>query len=146
MDNYDFCMKDKLKAFYLFVKTFPDRMYPFRVEIEGRFFRGKTSYELAVNQAWEKYGPHHLGFKLTMYRDVFHFMGAVVFILLMTLLSHRFLNSEAALYVLMGSAILALFVQEFYYHPKYYSQPLVKGITDWLSWVVPMMAYLFLFR
>lgn len=139
-------MKEKITAFYLFGKTFPDRMYPFRVEIEGQFVRGRAAYEHAVDQAWEKFGPHHLGFMLTMYREVFHFLGALVFIVLMTVLSHQFLNSDVALYVLMGSAILALFAQEFYYHPKYYAQPMVKGISDWLTWVVPMMAYLFLFR
>jgi hypothetical protein len=139
-------MKNQLAKWYQFFKTFPDRMYPFRAEIEGQFVRGRESYELAVTQAWEKYGPHHIGFKLTFYREVFHFMGAITFIVVVTLLSHRFLNSEGALYVLMGCAIAALFVQEFYYHPKYYSQPTIKGVSDWLSWVVPMITYLFLFR
>jgi hypothetical protein len=139
-------MKALFARWYSFVKTFPDRMYPFKVEIEGQFVRGRASYELAVSQAWEKFGPHHIGFKLTFYREVFHFVGAIVFIVLMTVLSHQFLNSETALYVLMGSAIAALFAQEFYYHPKYYSQPTIKGVSDWLSWVVPMIAYLFFFH
>ena len=139
-------MKEKIKAFYLFGKTFPDRMYPFKREIEGEFVRGRAAYEQAVNEAWEKFGPHHIGFKLTCYRDAFHFLGAIVFILLTTILSQYFLDSERALYVLMGSAIAALFAQEFYFHPKYYAQPTIKGVTDWLSWVLPMLMYLFLFR
>lgn len=139
-------LKRTILAWYLFVKILPDRLYPFRSEVEGRLVRGRASYELAVNRAWERYGPHHLGFKLTMYREIFHLVGAIVFIVIMTVLSHQFLNSTMALYVLMGSAILALFAQEFYYHPKYYAQPLIKGVSDWLVWVIPMMMYLFLFH
>jgi len=121
-------------------------MYPFKSEIEGKFVRGRESYEHAVAQAWEKYGPHHLGYKLTFYREAFHFIGAVIFIVLTTVLSHQFLKSDVALYVLMGGAIGALFLQEFYFHPKYYAQPTIKGIADWLFWVVPMITYLLLFN
>jgi hypothetical protein len=139
-------MKTKLVALYQFVKTFPDRMYPFKREIEGKFVRGRAAYEQAVAEAWEQYGLHHLGFKLTVYRETFHFIGAIMFIVLTTLISQYFLDSERALYVLMGGAIVALFAQEFYYHPKYYGQPTVKGVSDWLTWVIPMIVYLFLFR
>jgi len=133
-------------VWYVYVKTVPDRLYPFRSEIEGRFVRGRASYEQAVSVAWEKYGLHHLGFKLTVYREAFHFIGAVAFIVVTAALSQEFLNSERALYVLLGSAIVALFAQEFYFHPKYYKQPTVKGVSDWLSWVIPMILYIILFR
>ena len=139
-------MKEKIRTFYLFGKTFPDRMYPFKREIEGKFVRGRASYEQAVAEAWGKFGPHHLGFRLTFYRETFHFFGAIIFILLTTVVSQYFLDSERALYVLMGGAIVALFAQEFYFHPKYYEQPTVKGVFDWLTWVIPMLMYLFLFK
>lgn len=139
-------MKKMMAKVYAFIRTVPDQLYPFTCEIEGTFVRGRASYEHAVAAAWEMYGPHHLGYKLTLYREAFHFLGAVIFITLTALLSQQFLNSERALYVLLGSAILALFAQEFYYHPKYYAQPTIKGVSDWLTWVVPMVLYIVLFR
>lgn len=134
-----------LLQFYLFFKTFPDRLYPFSTEIEGHLVRGRVAYMKAVDEAWEKFGPHHLGVKLTMYRGVFHFFGSIIFIVLATFLSQHFFNSETALYVLMWTAIAGLFLQEFYFHPKYYEQPTIKGVTDWLTWVLPMLAFLLLF-
>lgn len=138
-----------MKAFfiklYLFVKTTPDRLYPFKCEIEGKFVRGLDSYTYVLNQAFTKYGPNHLGYKLMVYRSCFHLFGAVVFIILSAVISERFFGSDTALYILMAVAIVALFAQEFYYHPKFYGQIRSKGITDWLTWVVPMMFYIAIF-
>lgn len=127
---------------YLFIKTTPDRLYPFRCEIEGKFVRGRDSYTYALNQAFEKYGPNHLGYKLMVYRSLFHMLGAVIFIVLAAVISERFFGSDQALYILLGVAVAALFVQEFYYHPKLYGQLRYKGVTDWLTWVIPMMIYI----
>ncbi len=135
-------MNEKIKKMYLGVKTFPDRMYPFRSEIEGSFVRGRASYERAVELAKEKYGPQHLGYKLTAYREAFHFSGSIVFLLVTAVLSQQFFNSEVAFYVVVAGAIIALFVQEFYYHPKYYAQTTLKGVTDWLAWIIPMVLYI----
>ena len=137
-------MIDVFKKNYLFIKTIPDRLYPFKCEIEGKFVRGLDAYTYALNQAFIKYGPNHLGYKLMLYRSVFHLMGAVVFIILAAIISQRLFGSDTALYILMGMAIVALFAQEFYYHPKFYGQLRTKGITDRLTWVIPMMLYLVL--
>jgi hypothetical protein len=139
-------MPQSLLDAYLFFKTLPDRLYPFSMEVEGQLVRGRLAYTRAVDEAWEKYGPHHMGYKLAMYREFFHFLGSIIFIIAATWFSDRFFDSERALYVLMGAAIVALFAQEFYFHPKYYLQPRGKGIADWLTWVIPMMIYLFLFN
>ncbi len=135
-------MREKLKNLYLYCETIPDRLYPFKVEIEGQLVRGQQAYMKTLADAWEKYGAYNMGYKLTVYRGAFHFVGSLWFIVCAAVLSHRFLDSEIALYVLMGAAIAALFYQEFFIHPRQYNQKSRKGISDWLTWVIPMMVYL----
>jgi len=130
------------KKLYEFFETLPDRLYPFASEIEGRWVRGRSSYLYALNNAFEKYGPHRFGYKLTVYRATFHFLGAVLFIIFAALVSQKLLGSETALYVLVGAAIVALFIQEFHSHPKKYGQSRQKGVIDWLTWVIPMAIYI----
>ncbi len=139
-------MRSSLTKTYLYFITLPDRLYPFTSEIEGKLVRGQRSYEHTVNAALEKYGLGRLGYKLFLYREVFHFIGSVLFIIFATLVSQDLFGSDTALYVLLGAAILALSYQEFYVHPKTYGQHVQKGIADWLVWVVPMVAYILLSR
>lgn len=134
-------MLKKCKACYLYFLTIPDRLYPFSSEIEGRWVRGSESYSRSVAAAFEKYGSGRLGYKLTLYRETFHFVGSVLFILAAAMLSENFFGSEIALYVLFGAAVLALSFQEFYVHPKHWEQHRGKSIFDWFSWVLPMMLY-----
>ena len=136
-------MKAFLKKLYYFIESIPDRLYPFACEIEGKMVRGRRSYMRAVEHALEKYGPNRLGYKLVVYRGTFHFIGSVLFILFATLISQKFFGSEIALYILVGIAIAGLFFQEFYSHPKRYQQARHKGVTDWLTWVIPMMIYIY---
>lgn len=113
-------MRNLPSKFYDFMETLPESLYPFANEIEGRWVRGRRSYVNALNHAFLLYGPQRLGYKLTFYRASFHFLGAVLFIVFATLLSQKFFGSDTALYVLMATAIVALFVQEFHFHPKKY--------------------------
>ena len=139
-------VKKAFSSIYFYFITLPDRLYPFKSQIEGQWVRGERSYEAAVDAALEKYGLGRLGYKLMFYRETFHFLGSLLFIGFATLLAKRLLGSEAALYALFGAAILALSYQEFYLHPREFGQHARKGITDWLVWVVPMVIYLFLFK
>lgn len=136
-------MQTALKSTYDFFITFPDRMYPFAVKIRGKRVRGRRAYELAVRRAIRRYGLGRIGYRLTIYREVFHLLGSILFITFATLLSKDLFGSEIAVYVLLGAAIVALAYQEFYVHPKHYGQHLFKGVADWLTWVVPMLVYLF---
>ncbi|MDB5225326.1 MAG: hypothetical protein JWL87_278 [Candidatus Adlerbacteria bacterium] len=135
-----------IKNTYLYLVTLPDRLYPFRCEIEGQWVRGRRSYEQAVERALVQHGLHRLGYKLTLYRETFHFVGSVVLVVAATIVSKTFFGSETALYVLLGTVIVALFFQEFYLHPKLYGQRYKKGVIDLLSWITPMAAYFFLFK
>jgi Na+/H+ antiporter NhaD/arsenite permease-like protein len=137
-------MRQVLKTSYFFFITLPDRLYPFRVEVEGQWVRGQRAYQEAVMEQVENL--HRLGYKLTLYREVFHFFGSVVFIALAAFLSHEFLGGDSALYALFVAAVVALAYQEFYVHPKMYDQHPQKGILDWSVWVAPMAVYLFLIK
>jgi hypothetical protein len=139
-------MKKVVKNIYLFGVTLPERFYPFATKIEGRLVRGRRSYELATKKALKTYGLNRLGYKLTLYREVFHFAGSLFFILLVTYVSQTLFGSEDALYVLLVAAIAALFFQEFYLHPKLFGQPYKKGIIDIFSWIAPVAVYFFLIR
>jgi hypothetical protein len=139
-------VKKVLSTTYFYFLTLPDRLYPFKREIEGQWVRGQRAYEAAVADALTRYGLGRLGYKLMFYREVFHLIGSIIFIVCATAISKDLFGSDVALYVLLGAAILALSYQEFYVHPKIYSQHARKGIADWLVWVAPMIAYITLFR
>ena len=128
---------------YFLLVTLPDHFYPFANEVNGRWVRGIRSYKKALAKAVRKNGPGRMGYKLTLYRQGFHLLGSVLFILFAALVSKDLLVNDAALYFLMCAAIAALTYQEFYFHPRRYGQRLKKGVIDWSFWVVPMLIYLF---
>lgn len=43
-----------------------------------------------------------------------------------------------------AALVAAITFVEFYLHPKLYRQRLLKGVIDWLSWVLPFAVYFFL--
>lgn len=136
-------MKIFFNNLYEFLQQIPDRLYPFSVNIEGKVVRGKQAYVNAITVAFATYGPHRLGYKLMVYRGMFHFLGSVFFIVCSALLSRELFGSEIAFYILIGIAIGALSFQEFYLHSKHYQQPRIKTVTDWLTWIIPMVGYIF---
>ena len=134
-------MEDYFKKRY-FYESIPDRLFPFATEIEGKLVRGQRAYKKALEEAFLKYGPNRFGYKLLMYRASFHLLGSIIFIVSATFVSERLFGSEIALYILLAAAVGALTFQEFYSQPKRLGQLRYKGITDWLSWVVPMLLLL----
>ncbi len=134
-----------MRSVYEFFVTLPDRFYPFANEINGRRIRGMRSYKKALKIAFKKNGVGRLGYKLEVYRQTFHFIGSVLFIIFATLISQDLFGSEAALYVLLCMAVVALMYQEFYLHPRMYGQRTVKGVVDLFSWITPIVAYFILF-
>ncbi len=135
-------MRTSIQKTYAYFITLPDRLYPFASEIEGQWVRGRRSYEQALDRAIDAYGFGHLGYKLSLYREIFHLVGSILFIFLATLISKTFFGSDVALYILFFAAIAALSYQEFYLHPKRYGQHIKKGVVDWLTWVMPVVIYL----
>ncbi|MBP9710905.1 MAG: hypothetical protein KBD50_01435 [Candidatus Pacebacteria bacterium] len=136
-------MRRMFVSTYEFVETLPDRFYPFANDINGRRIRGIRSYKKAVQRALKKNGVGRLGYKLMVYRQTFHFIGSLLFIVFATLISQDLFGSEAALYALLCMAIIALTYQEFYLHPRKYGQRVKKGVIDWCVWIAPMLVYIF---
>lgn len=136
--------KRKRFAPYTFVITIPDYLYPFASSIEGERVRWKRSYDHTLAQVHRRLGVGHFGYKLLMYREAFHFVGALLFIALATYVSRHFFGSDVALRVLFITAVIAISFQEFYLHPRRYGQRFRKSLLDWMVWVIPMGTYLVL--
>jgi uncharacterized membrane protein len=79
------------------------------------------------------------------YREIFHLLGAVLFVIFSILISSRLFHSELLPVFLIGFIALALAFQEFYFHPKKYKQTIGKGIIDWMVWIFPMVIYFLYF-
>jgi hypothetical protein len=134
-----------LVRFYSFWITLPNRFYPFSFLIDGKRVRGMRAYEAVLAQIQALRGPGSYSYGLIAYRQVFHLLGAILFIMLAAAISHRLFGSEVALYVMLVVAVLVITFQEFYLHPRYYEQHLPKSVSDWLAWVVPIGGYLAFF-
>ena len=122
--------------------TLPDRLYPFRTQVRGEWVRGIRSYNAAVERRMRHYGSGHYGFALSAYRQVFHFAGSILFLVVAAYVSQSVLGSARALYGFLAVAILFISFQEFYLHRRMYQQLWRKGIVDWLTWCVPMGVYI----
>jgi hypothetical protein len=133
-------------ALYHFAVTFPDRLYPFRNEIAGKWVRGIRSYDAALARASRRYGAGRYGYGLALYRQCFHLAGSLLVIYAATLVAYGFFGSRAALALLLALATAFITYQEFFLQPRVYRQRWPKGLADWSVWCLPMAAYFVLFR
>lgn len=138
-------MKQFFKSFYQWMFAIPEALYPFAQEIEGKWVRGKRAHQKALQEGYDLLGHGRFGFKLTLYRGVWHVIGSIVFITLVTLIADRLLGSQTALYVLLAAAIIALCFQEFVVQAKQLNQSTRKAIFDVVTWVTPMAVYIAFF-
>ena len=136
-------MQKKRTGLYHALVILPDRLFPFKTEIDGQWVRGIRSYNERLAAYQRAYGPGRYGFKLNAYRQFFHFLGSVAFLVIAAFLSSRYLGGTDAMYAFLIAAIALISFQEFYLHRRMYEQLWRKGIVDWLSWVVPMGVYFF---
>ena len=128
---------------YHFVVTLPDKLYPFRNQIEGQWVRGVRSYDAALRRAYRKYGAGHYSYGLTFYRFLFHIVGAFIILAGSTFIAHRLFGSTIALVVLLALAMLFITYQEFVLQRRTYKQLWRKGVFDWLTWCAPLLYVLF---
>ncbi|NCS98997.1 hypothetical protein GW764_02305 [Candidatus Parcubacteria bacterium] len=138
-------LSEKIKKIYYYIIAIPDKLYPFASIIEGKVVRGESSYLDAVKKAFELNGEGKFGMGLMFYRQTFHLIGAVLFVIFSTLISSNFFDNELMPFFLFGFVMVALAFQEFYFHPKKYNQVFKKGFIDWVVWIVPMAIYLIYF-
>ena len=124
--------KRESRGVYHFFVTLPDRLYPFRTEIRGKWVRGVRSYNLRLARAYKQYGRGHYGYALSLYRQAFHLAGALIFVAI-----GAFFASGFVLII----AIIGIGYQEFILQRRTYRQLWRKGIADWLVWSAPMGIY-----
>jgi hypothetical protein len=137
-------MPRRRPSLYRYFVTLPDRAYPFKSRVHGKMVRGIEAYNNELQLALHRYGRGHFGYKLVAYRQAFHFVGSVLFIVFAAIMSKIFFGSDVALYALLIAAIIAISIQEFYLHPRTYGQLLYKGVVDWFAWVLPIGLFLFM--
>lgn len=123
------------------LETIPDKLYPFKQEIEGKWVRGIRAYQKVLEEGIKIHGPGQTSYRLMIYRGAWHIVGSIIFLFGVTLLADHLFGTQVALYVLMVAAIVALILQEFIIHPKRYGQSTRKGIFDIVTWVTPMLIY-----
>ena len=136
-------MKKKHTGLYHALVMLPDRLYPFKTEVAGRWVRGVRSYNATLARYQRIYGIGRYGYKLGMYRQLFHFAGSILFLISAAYLSQSFLGSADAMYVLLSTAVFLISFQEFYLHRRMYQQLWKKSVVDWLAWCAPIGLYLF---
>ena len=137
-------MRKKLKNFYQSLVTIPETLYPFSIKSKVGVLHGQKAYAKRLTFYRSRLGPGHIGYRLFLYRQFFHFLGSILFIISATLISKSLFGSRVALYILLIIAVCAISYQEFYLHPRLYKQLWTKSVGDWLSWIVPIGLYIFM--
>ena len=136
-------MKKKRTGLYHALVMLPDRLYPFKTEVQGQWVRGVRSYNATLARYERIHGMGHYGYKLGAYRQLFHLAGSILFLVSAAYLSESLLGGVNAMYALLAVAVVLVSFQEFYLHRRMYEQLWKKGVVDWLAWCVPLGIYFF---
>lgn len=131
-----------IKQLYNFILTIPDRLYLLPSEINGKKEYFLTSYNHTKQMCQSVAGTGYCR-EILVWREIFHALGAVLFIFI-SIGFERLFKSPVAGFIVLGGVIVWITFQEFYLHPTFYSQTFTKGIIDWMVWLVPIVAYLVL--
>jgi hypothetical protein len=137
-------MKKRTGLYHALV-ILPDRLYPFKTKIGGSWVRGVRSYDATLARYQRTYGTGRYGYKLGVYRQLFHLAGSILFLVVAAYFSESFLGSERAMYVLLVVAVILISFQEFYLHRRMYEQLWRKSVVDWLAWCVPFGVYFWVY-
>ena len=133
----------KRTGLYHALVVLPDRLYPFKTEVQGRWVRGVRSYDAVLAQYQQKYGIGRYGYKLGVYRQLFHLAGSILFLISAAYLSQSLLERSDAIYAFLAAAVLLISFQEFYLPRRMYQQLWKKIVVDWLAWCIPFGVYFF---
>lgn len=136
-------MKKKYTGLYHALVVLPDRLYPFKTEVQGQWVRGVRSYNATLARYQRKYGFGHYGYKLGTYRQLFHLAGSILFLVTAAYLSQSLFGSSDAIYAFLIAAVSLISFQEFYLHRRMYQQLWKKTVIDWLAWCMPIGIYFF---
>lgn len=138
-------MKKRRYGLYNALVVLPDVLYPFKTEIHGQWVRGIRSYNATLARYERKYGMGHYGFKLEAYRQIFHLVGSVLFLIVAAYISQSLFGKSEAIIAFLIAAVILISFQEFYLHRRMYQQLWKKGIIDWLAWCAPIGIYFWMY-
>lgn len=130
-----------IKNIYNFILTIPDRLYIFPSIINGKKEYFLSSYNYTKNIC-DKASETTYCIKILVWREFFHLLGSLFFILIAHYANKIFQSTVVGLVILIAVVGWITF-QEFYLHPTFYGQHVTKGIIDWLVWVTPIGVYMF---
>lgn len=133
----------KHSGLYHSLVILPDKLFPFKTKVKGQWVRGIRSYNARLVHYQRLYGAGTYGFKLNAYRQLFHFIGSVVFLFGAAYVSQRYFGGTQAMIVFLTAAVGLVTFQEFYLHRRIYQQLWRKGVLDWLAWCAPLIFYFF---
>lgn len=133
-----------IKAIYNFILTIPDRLYLLPSDIDGKRQYFLASYNHTKGLCEEFAGSGYCR-EILVWRELFHFLGAL-FCIGIAIALERLFKTPAAGLILLGAVVLWITFQEFYLHPTFYDQKFIKGMIDWLVWIVPIALFLFFRR
>lgn len=134
-------MRKRYTGLYHALVILPDRLFPFKTKVRGQWVRGIRSYDARLARYQRFYGIGHYGYRLGAYRQFFHFIGSILFLITAAYISKKFFGSNEALPAFLVAALFLISFQEFYLHRRMYQQLWKKGILDWLVWCMPLGLY-----
>jgi hypothetical protein len=134
-------MWGNLKKFYDYLITFPERLYPFTEKVDNKKITGERAYKLVASRNKNLYGDVYSlqAPKLLLWRQVFHFLPSLFFVYGAHLLFVYFSFFNGFLF--LGFYVFCIAAQEFYLHPHYYDQKPLKGVIDFVFWMIPVVIY-----
>lgn len=138
-------LRQRIIRLHHWFETLPDKLYPFRAEIEGKWVRGKAAYQKLLEDGFALHGHGRVGYKLTIYRGAWHIAGSILLIAGIVAVSNRWSPEGSLAPTLLLLAIVALFLQEFILHPRRYGQSFNKGLFDVATWLTPIAIYVLFF-
>lgn len=142
--QYTVLMHKKRTGLYHALVMLPDRLYPFKNEVAGQWVRGLRSYNAALTRYQHIYGSGRYGYRLGTYRQLFHLIGSILFLILAAYASQTLFGTKDAMYMFLALAVAFISFQEFYLHRRLYEQLWRKGVLDWLVWCLPFGIYFFI--
>lgn len=131
-----------IKQIYNFILTIPDRLYLLPSEINGKKEYFLVSYNHTKQMCQNIAGTGYCR-EILIWRELFHFLGAIFFIFLSIGLE-KFFKTPAAGPIVLCGVIAWITFQEFYLHPTFYNQTFTKGFIDWIVWLAPILVYIVL--
>lgn len=133
-----------MKKIYEYFITLPERLYPFtEVNEDKEALTGQNAYAFVVRTNRRLYDEVYTfkAPKIFVYREFFHLFGSLIAISITNFLITRFSILNGV--VFLAFVVYFISLQEFYIHPKYYKQTMLKSAIDWTVWIVPIVVYIF---